>query len=359
MRPVENPPNPYLSEYREWLEPPPAAQLEVYEETARSILSENDSPDIPFRWSVNPYRGCQHACAYCYARPYHEYLGMGAGTDFDTKIVVKTNASDLLREAFIRKAWAGEEVNFSGVTDCYQPLEAVYRLTQACLRVCLEYQNPAAIVTKSFLVMRDAELLAELERTAGATVYQSIAFADDAVARQIEPHAPAPSKRFEAMRRLTSAGVPVGVMVAPIIPGLNDRDVPRILEQAAAAGATAAGYTALRLPGSVEAVFRGRIRETMPDRVERIEARVREIRGGAMSEARFGKRMKGAGTYWESVADLFRMSRDRFGLTGPKRSERSGKLRRTEPGKAGSGFVLRGDPDLGKLPVQLGFKFGE
>src|SRR5262245_39048039 len=259
--PISNPPNPYEGLSYDWLEPPPPAQVEVYEEHAGSILSENDSPDIPFRWSVNPYRGCQHACAYCYARPYHEYLGMGAGTDFDTKIVVKTNAADLLREAFARKAWAGEEVHFSGVTDCYQPLEAVYRLTQKCLRVCLEFRNPAAIITKSFLVMRDTELLAELDRAAGATVFQSIAFAGFVVARQSEPHAPALSKRFEAMRRLTAAGVPVGVMVAPIIPGLNDRDVPRILEQAADAGAKAAGYTALRLPGSVEAVFRGRIRE--------------------------------------------------------------------------------------------------
>jgi DNA repair photolyase len=322
MRPVSNPPNPYLGEHREWLEPPPAARVEVYEETARSILSENDSPDIPFRWSVNPYRGCQHACAYCYARPYHEYLGMGAGTDFDTKLVVKTNAAALLRAAFSKKAWRGEQVNFSGVTDCYQPLEAVYKIMRACLEVCREFRNPVAVVTKSFLVMRDAELLAELDRAAGATVYQSIAFADDATARLIEPQAPPPSKRLEAMRRLTAAGVPVGVMVAPIIPGLNDRDIPRILEQAAAAGARSAAYIALRLPGSVEPVFFERIRATMPDRVARIEARIREIRGGRLNDPRFGRRMCGSGTYWESVRNLFRMSRERYGLTRPDRRPR-------------------------------------
>jgi len=183
MRRIDNPPNPYDGIHQDWLEPPPPAAVEVYEEAARSILSENDSPDLPFRWSVNPYRGCQHACSYCYARPYHEFLGLGAGTDFDTKLVVKKNAAELLEAAIAGKQWAGESINFSGVTDCYQPLEAVYRLTRACLEVCLKHRNRAVVVTKSYLVMRDADRLAALHRVAGAAVYQSIPFADDATAK--------------------------------------------------------------------------------------------------------------------------------------------------------------------------------
>jgi len=314
LRRVDNPPNPYLTQHAEWLEPPPEAQIEIYEETSGSVLSRNDSPDIPFTWSVNPYRGCQHACAYCYARPYHEYLGYGAGTDFETKIVVKRNAPELLRQAFRKKSWKGERVNFSGITDCYQPLEAGYRITRGCLEVCLEFRNPAAIVTKSFLVVRDADVLAELNRRASAAVYVSIPFADDKTAKLIEPTAPPPSRRFEAIRRLHEAHVPVGVMVAPIIPGLNDADIPSILKQAGAAGARSAGFTALRLPGSVEPVFIKRLREAMPLRADRVLNRIRGIRGGRLNDSRFGERMRGNGPYWESIRDLFEVSKKRYGL---------------------------------------------
>jgi len=314
LRPTDNPPNPYLSQHAEWLEPPPMAKLEVYEETSGSILSRNDSPDLPFTWSVNPYRGCQHACAYCYARPYHEYLGLGAGTDFETKLIVKTNAAELLRTEFSRKSWKREMVNFSGITDCYQPLEASYGIMRACLNVCLEFKNPAAVVTKSFLVVRDADLLTELNRAARAKVYVSIPFADAKAAKMMEPQAPPPARRFEAVRRLHEAGVPVGVFVAPIIPGLNDRDIPRILEQAAAAGAQSASYTALRLPGSVEPVFLQRLRDAMPLRADRIINRIRDIRGGQLNDSRFGQRMRGSGNYWESIRSLFAISKARYGL---------------------------------------------
>jgi DNA repair photolyase len=281
---------------------------------AKSILSENDSPDLPFRWSVNPYRGCQHACAYCYARPYHEYLGLGAGTDFETKLVVKVNAPQLLAAAFAKPSWKRESVNFSGITDCYQPLEAVWSITRRCLEVCLDYRNPAVVVTKSFLVMRDADVLAELDREAGAMVYLSITFADDAQARLIEPQTPPPSRRFEAIRRLRQAGVPVGVLVAPIIPGLNDRDIPQILQRAADAGAQRAGYIALRLPGPVEQVFLARLEKVMPDRAKRIENRLRDIRGGRLDDSAFGRRMRGQGVYWDSVRRLFEMSLRLHGL---------------------------------------------
>lgn len=309
-RPIDNPPNPYLSQHAEWLEPPPPAKLEVYEETSGSILSRNDSPDLPFTWSVNPYRGCQHACAYCYARTYHEYLGMGAGTDFDTKIVVKTNAPQLLREAFRKKSWKREAVNFSGITDCYQPLEAAYGLTRACLEVCKEFGNPAMVVTKGFLVVRDADLLASI----GARVHVSIPFADAETAKLIEPQAPPPARRFEAVRRLSEAGVAVGIFVAPVIPGLNDRDIPAILEQAAAAGARSASFTALRLSGSVEPVFLQRLREALPLRADRVIARLRDIREGKLNNANFGERMSGKGVYWQSIRDLFEISKKRFGL---------------------------------------------
>ena len=330
---IDNPPNPYLSEHRDWLEPPPVTQVEVYEETARSILSENDSPDIPFRWSVNPYRGCQHACAYCYARPGHEYLGLGAGSDFDTKLIAKTNAPALLRSALSKRGWAHERICFSGVTDCYQPIEAVYRLTRSCLHVCLEFRNRVSIITKSRLVMRDIDILAQLQHAGGASVYQSIPFADDMTAKLIEPQAPPPSKRFEAMRSLTDAGIPVGVMVAPIIPGLNDSQIPDILRRAAEAGATSAGYAALHLPGNAAPVFLARLREAMPGKAAKIESRIREMRHGQLNDSRFGRRMTGEGEYWQNIKSLFRLSAQRCGLSGTNREAGSRKPRRVKAPK--------------------------
>ncbi len=314
MRRIDNPPNPYCSTHHEWLEQPPPALPEVYEEHARSILSENDSPDIGFRWSVNPYRGCQHGCAYCYARPTHEYLGWGAGTDFETKLVVKVNAPELLRAAFGRRGWKGEYVEFSGGTDCYQPLEAVYRLTRRCLEVCLEAGNPVCVTTKSYLVARDADLLGDLARKAGAHVCISVPYADDRMSRLIEPQAPPPARRFDAMRRLADAGVRVGVLVSPIIPGLNDREIGRVLARAAASGATYAALQALRLPGSVQAVFLKRLREALPLAADRIESRIRDIRGGRLNDARFGERMTGRGPYWESVEALFAAACRKYGF---------------------------------------------
>jgi len=320
LRRVSNPPNPFISEAREWLEcEPPDAKIDVYEEHAKSILSENDSPDIPFRWSINPYRGCHHACAYCYARPTHEYLGYGAGTDFDTKIVAKVNAAELLRKAFEKKSWQGESICFSGVTDCYQPQEAVYQLTRGCLEVCLACRNPATIITKSFLVIRDASLLAELNRAARARVFMSVAFADDETARLIEPGAPPPSRRFEAIRQLAAAGLRVGVLCAPVIPGLNDSQMPEVLRLAAEAGAKSAGYTALRLPGSVAPVFLERIRAAMPLRAQRVENRIREMRDGGLNDPRFSKRMRGSGNYWQSIRSLFNVCAVKHGLKPVKR----------------------------------------
>lgn len=323
MRYVDNPPNPYVAAHHEWLELPPPVQIEVYEERAKSILSENDSPDVGFRWSVNPYRGCQHGCIYCYARPTHEYLGFGAGTDFDTKLVVKTNAPELLEEALSARKWQGELVAFSGVTDCYQPLEACYHLSRSCLDVCRRLHNPVAIVTKSYLVMRDADLLLDLHHRAGCQVLFSIPFADAETARLIEPGAPTPARRFEAMARLAARGVPVGIMVAPIIPGLNDNAIPELLSRAADCGATHAHYIALRLPGSVRDVFLTRLNEVMPLRYTRIRNRIQDMRGGRLNETRFGHRMRGEGEYWESITRLFEVAAQRRGLNKPFRRPQS------------------------------------
>ena len=316
LRRIDNPPNPYLSEHREWLEPPPEARVEVYEETAGSILTKNDSPDLPFTWSVNPYRGCQHGCSYCYARPYHEYLGFGSGTDFETKLIAKCNAPELLQQALRKPGWRREAIQFCGITDCYQPIEASYGITRRCLEVCLAFRNPAVVVTKSFLVVRDADVLAELNSKAHARVLLSIPFADAKTSKLIEPQAPVPARRFEAMRRLHEAGVPVGVLISPIIPGLNDRDIPRILARAAKAGALSASFTALRLPGSVEEVFVKRLREAMPLRADRVLNRLADIRGGRLDESRFGERMRGRGPYWDAICSLFAVSMKRYGLEG-------------------------------------------
>lgn len=313
-RPVANPPNPWHSTHVEWLGPAPDAKLEIYEEQAKSILSHNDSPDIPFRWSLNPYRGCYHGCAYCYARPTHELLGFGAGTDFERKIVVKTNAAQLLRDRFERRAWTGEPLMFSGVTDCYQPLEAAYGLTRACLEVCRDYRNPASLITKGALVRRDAELLAELASVTAASVTFSIGYVDDEMARAIEPWASPPSRRLEAMRALAAAGVPVGVSVSPVIPGLNDDQLPAVLAAAAEAGARWAFLIMLRLPGPVLPVFEARIAESVPLRAAKVMRAIEDVRGGERSEARFGARMVGQGPRWRAIEAMFEAHRKRLGL---------------------------------------------
>ncbi len=348
MKRIANPPNPYDSTHHEWLEPPPEAALEVFEERASSILSENKSPDVPFRWSANPYRGCQHACAYCYARTTHEYLGFGAGTDFDTKIVVKTNAAELLDAAFSKRSWRREFVNFSGVTDCYQPLEASYGLMRACLDVCIRHRNPAAVVTKGYLVVRDIERLVELQRVSATSVFISIPFAKHGTSRLIEPQAPPPGRRFEAVRALADAGIPVGVFIAPIIPGLNDRDIPDILRRAADAGARTAAHAALHLSGNVAPVFLSRVKQAMPLRAERIESRIRDTRGGQLCESRFGHRMTGQGPYWESISALFAQHARRCGLLKPDTRElddRSAACGETRTGRSAD--------------RQLAFDFGE
>jgi DNA repair photolyase len=314
MQLVKNPPNPFESQHRELLEPAPHAQLQMYEDSTRSILSRNDSPDLPFRWSLNPYRGCFHACAYCYARPTHEYWGFGAGTDFDSKIIIKRDAPTLLRQAFDKPSWTGELIVLSGNTDCYQPLEASLGLTRACLEVCAEYRNPVAIITKAALVLRDLDLLQQLHGNAWVRVYFSIPFADDAVARAVEPHAPSSRKRFEAMAALASAGVSTGISVSPIIPGLNDQDIPDLLTRARTAGAVEAMATLIRLMGHVEPVFLERMGAAFPDRIAKITHRIREVRGGQLTNGEFFERHHGSGSYWAMIEQLFEVTKRKAGF---------------------------------------------
>ncbi len=479
VRPVDNPPNPWHATHIEWDGEAPDAKLELFEERARSILSENDSPDIPHRWSVNPYRGCMHACTYClsaetpvlmgdgsvraiaslrvgdeiygtelrgryrryvrtrvlahwstfkpawrvrlddgteliasgdhrflsdrgwkhvtgaeqgharrphlttgnsligtgaitrkrdiegqaiknnarlgvtsvealgvdlpmfdittgtgdfiangvvshncYARPSHQHLGFGAGTDFDRKIVVKVNAAELLRDAFERRSWTGDTVMLSGNTDCYQPIEGTYALTRACLTVCADYRNPIAIVTKGMLVRRDIDVLSRLAGDGCATVIVSIPYADDATRKKVEPWASSVEQRFETLRMLSAAGIPTGVMVAPVIPGLNDDDIAEVLTRAHAAGARRAAMQLVRLPGEVMGIFDARMREAFPDRARRIDSALTQVRRGKRTESEFGARMTGSGARWEIIRQLFDTTCKRLGMNEVTPAER-------------------------------------
>ena len=315
VRRVDNPPNPWASTEVEYLEGvAPDAGLVVLEDHTRTLLSKNDSPDIPFTYSANPYRGCFHGCAYCYARPTHEYLSFGAGTDFERKLVVKPDAPALLRAAFEQRGWKGDVVVFSGVTDCYQPLEASYRLTRSCLEVCAEYKNPVGIITKSPLIERDVELLVRLAAVTSVGISVSIPFWNPAHAKALEPWVTTPARRMRTVERLAAAGLAVQVNIAPIVPGLSDEDVPAIAEAAAAAGARSVGWTLLRLPGPVAPVFEARLREALPLRAEKVLARVRETRNGRKNDPRFGSRMTGEGPYADVVKALLEAAARKHGL---------------------------------------------
>lgn len=320
-RSVANPPNPWSKERTEWANdyidtPPPLTKLEVFEETAKSILSENQSPDLSFRWSANPYRGCYHGCAYCYARPSHQYWGFGAGTDFDRKIIAKVNAPELLHEALSAKGWRGEWLVLSGNTDCYQPLEASYRLTRKMLETCVLFRQPVGIITKSSIIRRDLDVLTQLAKEARVKVTLSAAFEDDETGRLIEPFASPISKRFETMRILSDAGIEVGISLAPIIPGINESSVVTLLERAKENGASFAFMQLVRLSREVLPVFLERLEEAFPMRAEKVKNAIREMRSGAMSESSFGARMRGEGERWKLVEQLFRMQTKKLGLRG-------------------------------------------
>jgi DNA repair photolyase len=287
---------------------------ELYRDASRSILAENDSPDIGFRFSLNPYRGCEHGCVYCYARPSHEYLGFSAGLDFERKLMVKMDAPELLRTALAAPRWEPQVVALSGNTDCYQPVERQLRLTRACLEVFAEFRNPVSLITKSALVTRDADVLATLAADGAVQVYVTVTTLDPDLARRMEPRAATPERRIEAIRALSAAGVPVNVMVAPVIPGLNDHEIPAVLERAAEAGARGAAWVMLRLAPPLDQLFTDWLERHYPDRVVRVLGRLRSCRAGALNDSRFGKRMRGEGQYAAQIRDLFALAARRRGL---------------------------------------------
>ena len=311
---VTNPPNPWQETCVDFEGMPPPLSLKVLQDNSRQILTKNTSPDLPFRWSLNPYRGCYHACAYCYARPSHHYLDLGSGTDFEQTLIVKPKAPTLLREAFNRRSWRGEPILMSGNTDPYQPLEVSYGLTRGCLEVCRDYRNPVSIITKSTLVERDLSLLVDLNQRARCTLTISVPFSDPRQSRIIEPRVPSPRRRMKTIARLSAAGLRVRVNIAPVIPGLNDQQIPSILEAAREAGAREANFILLRLPQSVAQVFEERLRKGLPERAERILTQIRACRGGALNTSRFGERMVGLGPRYRAIESLFLSSAKRLGL---------------------------------------------
>jgi DNA repair photolyase len=307
----------HLEHDEEYLESLHQRPTEYIPDHSRSIVTQNDSPDVGFRYSINPYRGCSHGCSYCYARPYHEYLGYNAGLDFETKILIKEAAPQLFREFLARDTWQPEPIGMSGVTDCYQPAERHFQLTRGCLEVAAEARQPMSIVTKNALILRDLDLLRSMAAENLVHVYLSITTLDSELVGCMEPRTSRPAARLRAVRELSANGVPVGVLVAPVIPGLNDSEIPAILEAAHAAGARKAGYILLRLPLTVAPVFREWLERAQPSRLQRIEGRIRDARGGRLNDTKFGTRMTGTGVMAEQIRQMFRLFAKKYGLDRP------------------------------------------
>lgn len=304
---------------------------EYFPDSSRTIVAENDSPDIGFRYSMNPYRGCAHGCSYCFARPTHEYLSLDAGLDFETKILVKHGAPALFRAFLSRDAWVPEPIAMSGVTDCYQPAEREFRLTRGLLEVAAEFRQPIGIITKNALIVRDLDLLGGMAGDGLVHVNVSITTLDAALVRSMEPRTSTPAARLRAVRSLADAGVPVRVLVAPIIPGLNESEIPAILEAAAGAGARAAAFTMLRLPLTVAPVFLEWLNREQPGRAEKVEARVRAMRGGKLNESSFGGRMTASGEMARQISALFKVVARKTGLDGDLPPYECGHFRRPLP----------------------------
>ncbi|MFL5812819.1 MAG: PA0069 family radical SAM protein [Bdellovibrionia bacterium] len=292
----------------------PSPRTQFLDDHTRTILTENNSPDIGFRYSINPYRGCEHGCVYCYARPTHEYLGLSAGIDFETKIFVKHKAPELLRERLMAPSWKPETISLSGVTDCYQPAERKFELTRRCIEVLRDFRNPFGVITKNYLVTRDIELFKEMAAINGVTVFLTMTTLDPDLCGTLEPRTSRPAMRLRALEELSKAGIPTGVNVAPVIPGLTDHELPAILEAAANAGATQAGYVPLRLPGNVLPLFVEWLEQNKPERKDRVLNHIRSIRGGELYKSDFGTRMRGEGPFAEHIAKTFEVFSRKFGF---------------------------------------------
>jgi DNA repair photolyase len=334
---AENPPNRFekihLERDEDWNpDEDPLPRTQFLKDSSKTIIAYNDSPDIGFEASVNPYRGCEHGCIYCYARPFHEYLGFSSGLDFETKIMVKENAPQLLRAELSSPKWKPQVIAISGVTDCYQPIERKLKITRGCLEVLAEFRNPVGIITKNFLVTRDVDLLAELARHNAVTVCISVTTLDTELRKIMEPRTSPPAARLEAIRRLSQAGVHVGVLMAPIIPGLTDHEIPALLEAAANAGAKFAGHVTLRLPHAVAPLFEQWLETHFPDRKEKVLNRLRSMRGGKLYDSKFGQRMRGEGIFADQIDQLFDVARRKAGI--PEREHNLSAAAFRRPGGA-------------------------
>jgi len=292
----------------------PGPKTQYFIDATRDILSKNDSPDIPFTYGLNPYRGCEHGCVYCYARPTHEYLGFSAGLDFESKIVIKPDAPELLAQTFRSARWQPQVISLSGNTDCYQPVERVLKLTRRCLEVFLLHRNPVSMITKSSLITRDIDLLQELAAMNLVSTCVSITTLRSDLASKMEPRASVPEKRLEAIAKLAAAGVPVGVNVAPIIPGLNDHEIPAIIRAAAEVGATHAGHILMRLPHSVKDLFCAWVKQHFPDRATKVIHAIMDTRNGQLNDPRFGSRFSGEGNRAEAIHRLHRVACEKYGM---------------------------------------------
>jgi DNA repair photolyase len=294
---------------------------EYFHDPSRTLLATNSSPDVGFDTSLNPYRGCAHGCVYCFARPMHEYLGYSAGLDFETKILVKNDAPALLRKALSKPSWKPRVVSIGAATDPYQPVERRLRLTRRCIEVFAEFRNPIGIVTKGSLVARDVDLLADMAEDRTALVHVSITSLDDSLRRVLEPRAASPGKRLATVEALAEAGVPVGVLVAPVIPGLTDSEIPRLVQAAADAGAQSVGHITLRLPHGVKDLFGDWLERHFPERKHKVLNRIRELRGGRLNDPRYHSRFRGSGVFGEQIEQLFQLAVRRADLPGlPKLS---------------------------------------
>lgn len=314
-----NPANPYLkqeyvSEHVEGLDEPMLSNSATafYIEHPKKVVNKVESPDLGLSYSLNPYQGCEHGCIYCYARNTHQYWGYGAGLDFERRIIVKESAPETLARQLENKNWQVMPIMLAGNTDCYQPIEAKKKLTRQILEVLLQYRHPVSIITKNALILRDLDLLQELNELDLVHVNISITTLDEKLRQKLEPRTATAAKRLEVVRQLSAAGLPVNVMVAPVIPGLNDSEIPQIIRKAAAAGACNAAYTIVRLNGSVGPIFEDWIREAFPDKADKVLRQIADCHGGQLNDSRFGTRMRGEGKFAEAIAKLFQMSRQKY-----------------------------------------------
>jgi DNA repair photolyase len=315
-----------------------APKTKFFKDKTQSVLTHNDSPDVGFDTGINPYRGCEHGCIYCYARPTHEYLGFSAGLDFESKIMVKEDAPKLLRAELMSPKWKPRVVAMSGNTDCYQPVEKKLEITRKCLAVFAEFRNPVSIITKNHLVTRDIDLLQELAKHDATAVFISVTTLDSDLARVMEPRTSMPAQRIEAIRKLSSAGIPVGVMVGPTIPGLTDHEMLSIIERATDAGAKYAGFTVVRLPHAVKDLFEKWLEVHAPGKKDKVLNRIRSMRDGKLNDPNFGTRMRGYGIFAEQIDKTFEIACRKAGILGRGPSLSAAAFRR--PGGAQMEFGL-------------------